>query len=533
MSSTPPSTAPTNGIKHEPQTASHNLLTQASQHSNNLPSTTSDVYNWSHVYQLAIQQQVMRPVSESDIVDTVRNLSDNQYIRVIGSGLSFEQIHSVLQSEGDNRDNAILLDLRCYSGLINYDHDTHTVTYKAGTKLESIFLELQESYNRILPCSPGVIAIQTLAGAISTGTHGQGLYQSSLADVVTQLRICQPGGIIKTIKRGDSNFGAYISSLGCFGVILDITLETRESTVFTCNKVTYTFNDMIQQFSQQNESHEFVKGWWFPDDDIVHVWEVDESNESDANQWLSSDRNDTITLSEINTDMNKLVEKTKDKMSHDTKADRNGSATQYKTVDRFKNVSNVCGSIYQILCKGIPVPQINCEIAVPYDRMNDCLLALNRWYKSSGAQLHYPFILRCAGASTAWLSPAYNKRVCWIGSLVYLADDGTAVQGGMDWLKAIQQVMIQYDGLPHLGKHYRSELYSFDTLLPRWNDFIQLKQTIDPLNQFSNNFILQLFSLEKQQYIEPDSLTPSTLQRQLSYSQVEKNINTAAVTVQS
>jgi FAD/FMN-containing dehydrogenase len=45
-----------------------------------------------------------------------------------------------------------------------------------------------------LDASPGVIAIQTAAGAISTGTHGQGLFQSTLADAVVKMTIVTPKG---------------------------------------------------------------------------------------------------------------------------------------------------------------------------------------------------------------------------------------------------------------------------------------------------------------------------------------------------
>ena len=36
----------------------------------------------------------------------------------------------------------------------------------------------------MLDACPGVISIQTIAGAISTGTHGQGIHQSTIGDAV-------------------------------------------------------------------------------------------------------------------------------------------------------------------------------------------------------------------------------------------------------------------------------------------------------------------------------------------------------------
>lgn len=53
----------------------------------------------------------------------------------------------------------------------------------------------------MLKACPGVISMQTVAGAISTGTHGQGIYQSTIADSILELTIINGKGNIRVIKR--------------------------------------------------------------------------------------------------------------------------------------------------------------------------------------------------------------------------------------------------------------------------------------------------------------------------------------------
>ena len=89
------------------------------------------------------------------------------------------------------------------------------------------------------------------------------------------------------------------------------------------------------------------------------------------------------------------------------------------------------GNVYQILCKGIPAPQINCEVAVPPRTHGEALAVPQAWQEANPGVLHYPFILRCTGPSVAWLSAAHDKSVCWIGFLVHLAADGTS--SGAPW----------------------------------------------------------------------------------------------------
>lgn len=142
------------------------------------------------------------------------------------------------------------------------------------------------------------------------------------------------------------------------------------------------------------------------------------------------------------------------------------------------------------------MPQINCEVAVPFERMNDALEALREWFKHSEHTPHYPFILRCTGESQAFLSGAYNRKVCWIGFLVYLAKDGSFIQGSLEMMRELQEVLAKFDGVPHLGKHFIKEIFDLPRVLPKWNEFKELRKQFDPVGIFENEFLRNFFSSE-------------------------------------
>jgi hypothetical protein len=48
----------------------------------------------------------------------------------------------------------------------------------------------------------------------------------------------------------------------------------------------------------------------------------------------------------------------------------------------------------------------------------------------------------------AWLSAAHDQSVCWIGFLVYLAADGTFVNGSMEQMRELQQLLVPLGGIP-------------------------------------------------------------------------------------
>lgn len=124
----------------------------------------------------------------------------------------------------------------------------------------------------VLHASPGVIAIQSLAGAIATGTHGQGLGQGALADDVLHIRMLCADGTVAEFDRAHPWFGAVLLGLGCLGVITEITLRTVPLTVFTCFKSAVSADGLQEQIYTWNNAFTFNKAWWFPEDDRVHVW---------------------------------------------------------------------------------------------------------------------------------------------------------------------------------------------------------------------------------------------------------------------
>lgn len=94
----------------------------------------------------------------------------------------------------------------------------------AGATIEQILAGLRQTpYS--LP-TLGAITRQTIAGATATATHGSG--NGSLSSLVRAVKLaCYDAGgkpVIKTLTGGDELLAAR-TSLGCVGVILEITLE--------------------------------------------------------------------------------------------------------------------------------------------------------------------------------------------------------------------------------------------------------------------------------------------------------------------
>jgi FAD binding domain/D-arabinono-1,4-lactone oxidase len=158
------------------------------------------------------------PKTEAEVLEIL-----NQYkgcsIRCIGRLHSWSRVL-------DSPD--VLLDLRNLDRVQPNDNQSTSVDVGAGCQIKILLGELEERTQWTLP-SVGFITEQTIAGAISTGTHGSGRH--SLSHYVIGIRVARYDGqtgtaVIVDITDGDE-LRAARCSLGCLGVILRVTMQCR------------------------------------------------------------------------------------------------------------------------------------------------------------------------------------------------------------------------------------------------------------------------------------------------------------------
>ncbi|MFB4356503.1 D-arabinono-1,4-lactone oxidase [Pantoea sp. BS_4] len=447
--------------------------TQREPHDNTL-------WNWAQNAPIGTQQQVKRPANEAALQQLLRDTHNT--VRVIGKTYSPGRMLAVHPDD-------LLLDLSAFTGLLR--SDAHSVTFAGATPLEQIYSTLTDM-DRMLASSPGVISVQTLAGAMATGTHGQGLQQSSIADEAEQIRLVLSDGSIRELSRGDDDFAAALVSLGTLGIVTEVTLRTQPFRIFTCHKNAVSADNLESDLLRWNEDYALSKAWWFVDDNIMHVWNAHQASYDEIQRYEQSGREVVEHADEGDDSLNDTIEQTLEHMHRDTQIHGKGGK-QFRTVTRFRDFTDVTGDIYQLFCRGIAVPQINVEIGVPLARTPAIISKLKRWYAENRPHMHYPIILRCTGASSAWLSPAFDQPTCFFGFVVYYADDGSLSEAGLHFLSEVEKLLAEEGGRPHWGKYYDASLYHWRDLYPHWDRFRALREQLDPHHRFSNVYTAALF----------------------------------------
>ena len=444
------------------------------------------IMNWANTRVLANKQQILYPESVEQVSDFVKT---HKFIRPVGSRLTYEAL-----TVSNSSSESVLIDVSKLRGLVSIDVANNKAEFWASTTIDEISNTLR-NYGKYLDCSPGVIGIQTIAGASGTGTHGQGLFANALCDAIIGGQMVVGDGSLVRVKETDTDLiQAFRTHLGVLGIIVSVELRLQDIQILSCRKTTIPVQEFQELYIDMQAKYEFCKAWWFPNTDLVHIWYATEASKDEEQLYRqgASELYEQNRIIEFDA-LGNTISEMESRLEQDT-LDSERGGRQFETVSRFRNAVTVIGSLQQIFMKGIPVPQINCEIAIPLKDFNAACNELKKWATTTNHVMHYPFIFRCTKKSTALLAPHRDEDVCWIGFLVYLRADGTAKPGSFEMMRELQILLSKFGGTPHWGKHLSPELYNFPKLYPELGKFKAIMKNFDPSGKFQNQWTRDLFS---------------------------------------
>ena len=127
----------------------------------------------------------------------------------------------------------------------------------------------------------GSISEQTLAGMVTTATHGTGINQRVLSSHVQMLRLLLADGShvsCSPTERPDLFYGS-LCGLGSTGLILRVQLHVVPSFLLRESQETFNFDPTLDNLDEIVHSAEYVRLWWWPQADAVRVSSMDKTSE--------------------------------------------------------------------------------------------------------------------------------------------------------------------------------------------------------------------------------------------------------------
>lgn len=425
--------------------------------------------NWAGTVQAAPAWRV--PVQdEAEVVEVVRAAADaGQRVKAVGTGHSFT---------GAAYTDGVLLDLSGTAGLrgVVADGAGSRVRVGAGTTLSALNRYLGE--RGLAVANLGDIDAQTVAGAISTGTHGTGARFGGLASFVTGLRLVLADGRVVDCSADEHPelFAAAGVGLGAFGVVVEVELACVPAFRVRAVESPEKLSSLLPRLDEVLTGHDHVEFFWFPHTDRCLVKRNDRLPADDhaglpLSRWRRWWADDVVD--------NRLFEAANQvatwRPSWSPAVNRIGA--QLMSRREYTDIS------YRVFVSPRTVRFRETEYAVPRQALGEVLDILRRWFERTGAPVTFPLEVRCAAADNPWLSTASGRDTAYIAVHQYVEQDHTRV------FRFFEDVMERYDGRPHWGKMHRLTADRLADLYPRFTDALQVRDQVDPGRLFTNPYL--------------------------------------------
>ena len=401
------------------------------------------------------------PRSVGELAALVASASGKgQKVKAVGSGHSFTSAAAT---------NGRMIRLENLSGILHIDHASCQVTVGAGTRLSDLNMLLHAE--GLALANLGDIAYQTVAGAISTSTHGTGKALTGLAGQVVAMKLINgQGQIIECSKSLNPHiFDVARVSVGALGIITEYTLQAVPSFRLRALEQPMRLDDVLENAHDLASAHDHFEFFWIP-----HTkWALTKRNNRTEDELQPLPR------------VKGWIEKTFMENYAFGALCRVGRARP-SLIPRLATALPSSGSreyvdqSFKIFASPRIVRFYEMEHALPVEALVPALREIRAMVDRKGYLLNFPVEVRFTKGDDVPLSTAFGRDSAYIAVHVYK---------GMEcepFFRDVEDILRAYEARPHWGKMHYRDAEELSKLYPRWDEFIALRNQLDPQRTFSN-----------------------------------------------
>jgi FAD/FMN-containing dehydrogenase len=127
------------------------------------------------------------------------------------------------------------------------------------------------------------------------------------------------------------------------------------------------------------------------------------------------------------------------------------------------------------------------EHSLPAEHLPDAMRDIRSMVERKGYMLNFPVEIRFTASDDVPLSTSFGRDSAYIAVHVYK---------GMEYepyFRDVEDILRGYDARPHWGKIHHREADELATLYPRFNDFLAVRDELDPNRTFANRYTDRVF----------------------------------------
>ncbi len=407
---------------------------------------------------------IERPASVAAIGAALeRAAAAGERVRVVGSGHSFTDVACC-----DGR----LLDLARMDRVLDVDRESGHVRVEGGVTLHALNATLAQ--HGLAFENLGDIDVQTIAGAISTATHGTGARLRNLSAQVEQLELVLADGSTLTCssQQDPDAFLAARVGVGSLGVIAAVTMRCVPAFTLRGEDRPAPLEETLSRLDELGEANDHFEFFVFPHCETALTRTNNRVEEPPRPRSRARAYAEDVLLT-----------------NHAYHAFCLAGRALPRFIPAFnRTVTRLAGSNVRIdrsdriFASPRLVRFTEMEYALPREHTAEAVRRVLALVKERGFHVPFPIEVRLVAADDAHLSPAHERPSGYVAVHMFR---------GMEWepyFRAVEAVMDEYGARPHWGKRHLQTAATLRSRYPRWDDWQAVRARLDPDGRFLNAY---------------------------------------------
>jgi len=408
--------------------------------------------------------RIERPRSRDELRTVVaRAVADGLSVRVAGSGHSFSDVATT---------DGAMVRVEALNRVLDADPETGLVRVEAGIVLRDLSLELDRL--GLAMANLGDIDRQTLAGAISTATHGTGARLPNISAQVEALELVLADGTVLEVSAG-SDRDAYLAArvgLGALGALYSVTL--RAVPAFNLHRLDepHPVDETIERIDDLAAANDHFEFFVFPyTDRALRILRNRTDAPARPRGRLSAYVNEVLLENYLGDALSRVGRRFPSRIPGLT-----------RLFARQMSHGEIVDRSFRMFANERRIRFTEMEYAVPAEQCGEAVRRVLELVRERALPVGFPIEFRVVAPDDALLSPAHERDTAYVAVHQYQ---------GAEWrpyFEAVEAIMDSYGGRPHWGKRHFQTAETLAPRYPRWHDFQAVRDRLDPGRAFRNAY---------------------------------------------
>ncbi len=409
--------------------------------------------------------RVIHPTSRDEVAAAILSAaSDGLPVKAVGSGHSFTSAAAT---------SGVRVELGSLASLVSVDRAARLVTVQAGMPL-SVLNRVLASHGLALP-NLGDIDVQTISGALATGTHGTGAGFGCLPTFVAGLELVTgTGEVIRCSPTSSPDvFAAALVNIGALGVVTEVTLRCVDAFILRAEERPASVSSVLGDLDSLVGNSDHFEFYWFPYTDRVQIKRNNRVPVSDAplsrwRGWLD----DEFLSNQVFAGACRIGRAAPGLVPAITRISARALSPRMYTAPS-----------HEVFCTPRRVRFVEMEYGLPGSSLPEVFEGLRRIVDSLPFKVVFPVEVRFTAADDIWMSHGYGRDSAYIAVHQYV---------GMPYepyFRGFEALASGMGGRPHWGKQHFQDAAYFASVYPRFHDFVAVRDKLDPNRVFANEYL--------------------------------------------